>query len=42
MFTENSAMVKTWVRLIQIGAYTADQVPALSNLREVVLAALEV
>jgi len=41
MFNEKSAMVRTWVRLIQIGAYTLDQVPALSNLREVVTAVLD-
>lgn len=41
MFDENSGLVKTWVNLIEQGAYTIDDVPNLSNLREVVAKVLE-
>lgn len=36
MFNENSGLVKVWVSLVLAGVYTLDQVPQLSNLREVV------
>lgn len=36
MFNENSGLVKVWVSLVLAGAYTIDQVPNLSNLKEVV------
>jgi hypothetical protein len=36
MFNENSGLVKVWVSLVLSGTYTLDQVPQLSNLREVV------
>ncbi len=36
MFNKNSAIVKAWVSLILAGYYTLDQVPNLSNLKEVV------
>ena len=36
MFTENSIIVKTWFSAVLSGAYTYEQVPNLSNLREVV------
>ena len=36
MFNENSGLVKIWVRNVQSGSYTREQVPNLSNLREVV------
>lgn len=36
MFNENSGLVKTWVDLIKKGQYTIEEVPNLSNLREVV------
>jgi hypothetical protein len=36
MFNENSGLVKVWVSLVLSGTYTLDQVPNLSNLREVV------
>jgi hypothetical protein len=36
MFNENSGLVKVWVSLVLAGTYTLDQVPQLSNLREVV------
>lgn len=32
----DSGLVKTWVNLIRQGTYTIEQVPALSNLKEVV------
>lgn len=35
-FTEDSGLVKVWVRLIEQGKRTFDQVPNLYNLREVV------
>ena len=41
MFTENSQMVQTWVRLVEAGKYTKDQVPNISNLKEMVNKALE-
>jgi len=40
MFNQNSALAATWAKLVQSGAYTIDQVPALFNLREAVTAAL--
>lgn len=36
MFDENSQLVKTWVRLVSERIYPRDQVPNLSNLRDVV------
>lgn len=36
MFNENSGLVKIWLRLIQNGSHTIDDVPNISNLREVV------
>jgi hypothetical protein len=36
MFNENSGLVKVWVSLVLNGTYTLDQVPNLSNLKEVV------
>lgn len=41
MFTENSQLVQTWVRLIKAGKYTKDKVPNISNLKEMVNKALE-
>ena len=41
MFNENSGLVKAWVNLICQGAYTVEQVPNLSNLKEVVASILE-
>ena len=40
MFSENSMVVRVWVNNVKSGAYTRSQVPALSNLRDVVLSAL--
>lgn len=36
MFNENSAIVQAFVRQIQAGYKTLDQVPRLSNLKEMV------
>ena len=36
VFTKNSGLVKTWVRLVLCGVVTVEQVPALFNLRTVV------
>lgn len=36
MFNENSGLVLVWVRLIENGTYTIEQVPNLSNLKEMV------
>ena len=41
MFNKDSGLVKPWVNLIKEGAYTIEQVPNLSNLREVVASVLE-
>ena len=35
-YTKDSVIVKTWVSLFMAGAYTADQVPNLFNLRTIV------
>lgn len=40
MFNANSAVVKIWVRNVQEGNYTREQVPSLFNLRDVVYAIL--
>nr|WP_259544503.1 hypothetical protein [Heyndrickxia oleronia] len=34
MFNENSVLVKVWFTAVLGGAYTYDQVPDLSNLRD--------
>lgn len=36
MFNENSGLVLVWVDLVRTGTYTLEQVPQLSNLKEVV------
>lgn len=41
MFNKNSGLVQVWVNLIKQGTYTIEQVPNLSNLREVVASVLE-
>ena len=41
MFNKDSGLVNAWVNLIKQGAYTIEQVPNLSNLREVVASVLE-
>jgi hypothetical protein len=40
-FNENSALVKIWVRNVQEGNYTREQVPNLFNLRDVVYSILD-
>lgn len=41
IFTEESAIVKTWVRLLSNKEYSREQVPELGNLREVVFGILD-
>lgn len=41
MFNESSVLVQTWVRLVESGTYTREQVPNLSNLKTVVLEILD-
>lgn len=41
MFNKNSGLVQVWINLIEQGTYTIEQVPNLSNLREVVASLLE-
>ena len=41
MFNKDSGLVKVWVNLIKQGTYTIEQVPNLSNLREVVASVLK-
>lgn len=41
MFNENSIVVQTWVRAVQSGTKTLEDVPNLSNLREVVISIIE-
>lgn len=36
VFTRDSAMVKVWVSLVLAGTYTLEQVPKLSNMKDVV------
>lgn len=40
-FNKNSGLVYVWVSLIMAGTYTREQVPALSNLKEVVFEVLD-
>ena len=41
MFTTESALVQIWARNVREGNYTREQVPNLSNLREMVYAVLD-
>ena len=41
MFNKNSVLVRTWVNLIRKGTYARENVPALSNLQEVVYEMLD-
>lgn len=41
MFNANSQLVKTWVRLVQGGQFTVDEIPNLFNLRDVVKSVLD-
>lgn len=40
-FTADSGLVKIWVRNVENGNYTREQVPALLNLKEEVYAVLD-
>lgn len=40
MFTAESGLVKIWVGLIKEGKYSEEQIPTISNLKEVVLSCL--
>lgn len=40
-FTKESALVKIWVANVKNGTYTLEQVPALYNLRDIVIEVLE-
>lgn len=40
MFNENSVVVKTWVNKVKSGEYTLDQVPRISNLKDMVVSEL--
>lgn len=41
MFNKESVLVKTWVNLVKKGTYNREDVPALSNLQEVVYEVLD-
>lgn len=41
MFNKESALVKTWVRLVREDAFNRDDVPKLANLQEVVWSILD-
>ena len=41
MFDEYSQLTKTWVRIVKSGTYGREDVPNLSNLREVVWSVLD-
>lgn len=40
MFNEHSALVQIWIRLIKNKTYTLNDVPNLSNLRDIVIEVL--
>lgn len=41
IFTAESALVQTWVRVIKNGQYEKEQVPNIGNLRDVVVNILD-
>jgi len=41
IFTEDSPIVQSWVRLILQGKYKKEDVPVLGNLRDIVYSILE-
>lgn len=41
MFNMNSGLVQVWIRLIKSGVYTIENIPNLSNLREIIIEILE-
>lgn len=40
-FTKESALVKVWVANVENELYTLEQIPALYNLRDIVIEVLE-
>lgn len=40
-FNKESGLVKLWVKMVQGGTYTRDQVPKMFNLQEVVADVLD-
>lgn len=40
-FNKESGLVKLWVKIVQDGTYTRDQVPKMFNLQEVVADVLD-
>ncbi|WP_156034773.1 hypothetical protein [Clostridium sp. KNHs205] len=40
-FTEDNALVQTWVRVVKNGQYEKEQVPNIGNLRDIVNSVLE-
>lgn len=40
-FSKESGLVKLWVKMVQDGTYTRDQVPKMFNLQEVVADVLD-
>ncbi|MEY8282274.1 hypothetical protein AALA13_00360 [Lachnospiraceae bacterium 50-23] len=40
-FNKESGLVKLWVKMVQDGTYTRDQVPKMFNLQEVVADVLD-
>ena len=41
IFNKESGLVKLWVKMVQDGTYTRDQVPKMFNLQEVVADVLD-
>jgi len=41
IFTEDSTVVQSWVRLITNEMYTREQIPNIGNLQEVVIQILD-
>jgi hypothetical protein len=41
IFTAESALVQTWVRVVRSGQYEKEQVPNIGNLRDVVVNILD-
>lgn len=41
MFNKDSALVKIWIDAIKKGTATVEQIPSLSNLKEVILSLME-
>lgn len=42
MFTENSGLVKIWVRQIEQGNRTFEEVPVIENLKEIIAGILNI